>query len=110
MLSPPNTISLLRFIDEVYRAAMTRDEERLRDLLHSALAIQLPREVRAEALAIVNAPRASFRAPVRLLQLRHRTLQLARSGEPHPHDETQLELELSANGSHRFSGGDHAAD
>ena len=101
------TISLLRFIDEVYRAAMTRDERRLRELLQGALAIQLPREVRAEALAIAGASRASFRAPVRLLQLRHRTLQLARTGSQ-AHDDSQLELELT--GARRFGGGDHAAD
>ena len=107
MLAPPITISLLRFIDEVYRAAMTRNESRLRELLEGPLAIQLPREVRAEAIAIVNAPPASFRAPVRLLQLRHRTLQLARTN-PATHDDAQLELELS--GRHPFMNDDHAAD
>ena len=109
MIAPPVTITLLRFIDEVYRATMTRDEQRLRDLLHGTLAIQLPREVRAEALAIVTAPHTSFRAPVRLLQLRHRTLQLARSNPP-SHDEAQLELELELSGSPVFGGNDHAAD
>jgi hypothetical protein len=89
------TSILLEYLDQVYRAAMRRDQARIRELLEHGLAIQLPGEVRAEALAIVNAPRASLRAPIRMLQHRQRIVQLE-IDLPEEEDETQLELDLRA--------------
>jgi anti-sigma factor RsiW len=83
----------LTFLEEIYRATMRRDRDRLRALLKRPAATHLPREVRAEAMAIVAAPPASLRAPIRLLQFRQRVLQLGlpRSGAD---AEGQLELDL----------------
>jgi len=83
---------LLEYLDQVYRAAMRRDQARMRELLEHGLAMQLPGEVRAEALAIVNAPRASLRAPIRMLQHRQRIVQLEM--ETPDEDDEQLELDL----------------
>ena len=83
---------LLEYLDQLYRAAMRRDEQRMRELLDHGLAMQLPGEVRAEALAIVTAPRGSLRAPIRMLQHRQRIMQL---GLDVPNeDDPQLELDL----------------
>jgi len=71
---------------------MRRDQARMRELLDHGLAMQLPGEVRAEALAIVNSPRASLRAPIRMLQHRQRIVQLEL--ELPDEDEAQLELDL----------------
>ena len=86
------TSLLLEYLDQLYRAAMRRDEQRLRALLEHGLAMQLPGEVRAEALAIVTAPRGSLRAPIRMLQHRQRIVQLGLD-EPNE-DDPQLELDL----------------
>jgi len=83
---------LLEYLDQLYRAAMRRDQSRLRELLEHGLAMQLPGEVRAEALAIVNAPKGSLRAPIRMLQHRQRIVQL--DLELPDEDDTQLELDL----------------
>jgi hypothetical protein len=83
---------LLEYLDQVYRAAMRRDQARMRDLLDHGLAMQLPGEVRAEALAIVSAPRDSLRAPIRMLQHRQRIVQL--DMDLPDEDEPQLELDL----------------
>jgi hypothetical protein len=83
---------LLEYLDQVYRAAMRRDQARMRELLEHGLAMQLPGEVRAEALAIVNSPRASLRAPIRMLQHRQRIVQLEM--DLPDEDESQLELDL----------------
>jgi hypothetical protein len=83
---------LLEYLDQLYRAAMRRDVQRMRELLEHGLATQLPGEVRAEALAIVTAPRGSLRAPIRMLQHRQRIVQLGLD-EPNE-DDSQLELDL----------------
>ena len=83
---------VLEYLDQLYRAAMRRDEQRMRELLDHGLAMQLPCEVRAEALAIVTAPRGSLRAPIRMLQHRQRIMQLGLD-EPNE-DDPQLELDL----------------
>lgn len=83
---------LLQYLDQVYRAAMRRDLVRMRELLDHGLAMQLPGDVRAEALAIVNAPRESLRAPIRMLQYRQRIVQLEL--EAPDEDDLQLELDL----------------
>jgi hypothetical protein len=64
----------------------------MRELLEHGLAMQLPGEVRAEALAIVNAPRESLRAPIRMLQHRQRLIQLEIDAPDA--DDPQLELDL----------------
>ena len=83
---------VLEYLDQLYRAAMRRDVQRMRELLDHGLAMQLPGGVRAEALAIVTAPRGSLRAPIRMLQHRQRIVQieLAAPNEADP----QLELDL----------------
>ena len=86
------TSIVLEYLDQVYRAAMRRDQARMRELLDHGLAIQLPGDVRAEALAIVNSPRASLRAPIRMLQHRQRIVQLEL--DLPDEDDTQLELDL----------------
>jgi hypothetical protein len=86
------TSLVLEFLDQLYRAAMRRDVARMRELLDHGLAMQLPGEVRAEALAIVNAPRGSLRAPIRMLQHRQRIVQLEM--DPVDEDDPQLELDL----------------
>jgi hypothetical protein len=83
---------LLEYLDQLYRAAMRRDQLRMRELLEHGLAMQLPGEVRAEALAIVNAPKGSLRAPIRMLQHRQRIVQLEL--ELPDEDDPQLELDL----------------
>lgn len=83
---------LLEYLDQLYRAAMRRDQTRMRELLEHGLAMQLPGEVRAEALAIVNAPKGSLRAPIRMLQHRQRIVQLEL--ELPDEDDPQLELDL----------------
>jgi len=83
---------VLEFLDQLYRAAMRRDQSRMRELLEHGLAMQLPGEVRAEALAIVNAPRGSLRAPIRMLQHRQRIVQLEL--DMPDEDDPQLELDL----------------
>lgn len=83
---------LLGFLDQLYRAALDRDQARVRELLDHPLAVQLPGEVRAEALAIVAAPRASLRAPIRMLQFRQRIVQLDQ--DVPDEEDPQLELEL----------------
>jgi hypothetical protein len=64
----------------------------MRQLLEHGLATQLPGEVRAEALAIVTAPRDSLRAPIRMLQYRQRIVQL--DIELPDENDPQLELDL----------------
>lgn len=86
------TSLLLEYLDLVYRAAMRRDRTRMLELLEHGLATQLPGEVRAEALAIVSAPRESLRAPIRMLQHRQRIIQLQL--EAPDEDDPQLELDL----------------
>jgi len=86
------TSLVLEYLDQLYRAAMRRDAQRMRELLEHGLAMQLPGEVRAEALAIVTAPRGSLRAPIRMLQHRQRIVQLGLD-EPNE-DDSQLELDL----------------
>src|SRR5438045_8035852 len=83
---------VLEYLDQLYRAAMRRDEQRMRELLEHGLATQLPGEVRAEALAIVTAPRGSLRAPIRMLQHRQRMVQL--DIDLPDEDDEQLELDL----------------
>jgi hypothetical protein len=83
---------VLEYLDQLYRAAMRRDQARMRELLEHGLAMQLPGEVRAEALAIVNAPRGSLRAPIRMLQHRQRIVQLEM--DLPDEDDPQLELDL----------------
>lgn len=83
---------LLEYLDQLYRAAMRRDQARMRELLEHGLAMQLPGEVRAEALAIVSAPRGSLRAPIRMLQHRQRIVQL--DLDLPDEDDPQLELDL----------------
>jgi hypothetical protein len=83
---------LLEYLDQLYRAAMRRDQARMRELLEHGLAMQLPGEVRAEALAIVGAPRGSLRAPIRMLQHRQRMVQLEL--DLPDEDDPQLELDL----------------
>jgi hypothetical protein len=83
---------LLEYLDQIYRAAMRRDQPRMRELLDSGLALQLPGEVRAEALAIVGAPRGSLRAPIRMLQHRQRIVQLEM--DLPDEEDPQLELDL----------------
>lgn len=86
------TSLVLEYLDQLYRAAMRRDQARLRELLDHGLAMQLPGEVRAEALAIVNAPRGSLRAPIRMLQHRQRIVQLEM--DTIDEDDPQLELDF----------------
>ncbi|MFL5612236.1 MAG: hypothetical protein ACJ796_01080 [Gemmatimonadaceae bacterium] len=86
------TSLVLEYLDQLYRAAMRRDQARLRELLDHGLAMQLPGEVRAEALAIVNAPRGSLRAPIRMLQHRQRIVQLEM--DTIDQDDPQLELDF----------------
>jgi len=86
------TSLLLEYLDQVYRAAMRRDRVRMHELLDHGLAMQLPGEVRAEALAIVSAPRDSLRAPIRMLQHRQRIIQLHL--DVPDEDDQQLELDL----------------
>ena len=88
----PVTSILLEYLDQVYKAAMRRDQARMRELLDHGLAMQLPGDVRAEALAIVNSPRASLRAPIRMLQHRQRIVQLEL--ELPDEDDAQLELDF----------------
>jgi hypothetical protein len=95
---------VLEYLDQLYRAAMRRDELRMRELLEHGLAMQLPGEVRAEALAIVTAPRGSLRAPIRMLQHRQRIVQLEL--ELPDEDDPQLELELPRGRSRAASGAD----
>jgi hypothetical protein len=83
---------LLEYLDQIYRAAMRRDQTRMRELLDSGLALQLPGEVRAEALAIVGTPRGSLRAPIRMLQHRQRIVQLEM--DLPDEEDPQLELDL----------------
>jgi hypothetical protein len=88
---------VLEYLDQLYRAAMRRDQARVRELLEHGLATQLPGEVRAEALAIVTAPRGSLRAPIRMLQHRQRIVQL----EMDLPDEEDPQLELDLRGQRR---------
>lgn len=81
---------LLDYLEELYRAAMTRDPDFLRELLRRPLAVHVPTEVRAEAIAIANSPPSSLRAPIRMLQMQQRVTQLGEA----PDDAGQLELEL----------------
>lgn len=81
---------LLDYLEELYRAAMTRDPDLLRELLRRPLAVHVPTEVRAEAIAIANSPVTSLRAPIRLLQMQQRVAQLGEADD----DVAQLELEL----------------
>lgn len=86
---------LLGYLDHLYRAAMARDQRRVRELLDHALASQLPGEVRAEALAIAAAPSSSLRAPIRMLQFRQRMVQLDQDDVP-DEDDPQLEIDFPA--------------
>jgi len=88
------TATLLVFLEEIYRATMTRDMARIHELLHRPLASHLPHDVRAEALTIAAAPAGSLRAPIRTLQLQQRIAQLG--DDRTEDDEHQLELELRA--------------
>jgi len=95
---------LLEYIDQLYRAAMRRDQTRMRELLDHGLAMQLPGEVCAEALSIVNAPKGSLRAPIRMLQHRQRIVQL--DLDLPDEEDPQLELDLRARGDERRATGD----
>ena len=98
------TSLLLEYLDQLYRAAMRRDQVRMCELLEHGLAMQLPGEVRAEALAIVNAPRGSLRAPIRMLQHRQRIVQL--DMDEGDEDDPQLELDLHQRRATAGFGGD----
>ena len=82
--------ALLEYLEELYRAAMTRDPDFIRELLRRPLAVHVPTEVRAEAIAIANSPATNLRAPIRLLQMQQRVTQLGETMD----DDGQLELEL----------------
>jgi hypothetical protein len=94
---------LLEYLDQLYRAAMRRDLTRMRELLDHGLAMQLPGEVRAEALAIVSAPKGSLRAPIRMLQHRQRIVQL--NLDLPDEEDPQLELDLRGMGDGRRATG-----
>jgi hypothetical protein len=94
---------LLEYLDQLYRAAMRRDLTRMRELLDHGLAMQLPGEVRAEALAIVSAPKGSLRAPIRMLQHRQRIVQL--NLDLPDEEDPQLELDLRRMGDGRRATG-----
>lgn len=93
MSAPAMTAALLEYLEEIYRAAMTRDRDGLRDLLRRSFALYVPTEVRAEAMAIAASPATSLRAPIRLLQLQQRVMQLGESDDEEE-ELAQLELEL----------------
>lgn len=84
--------ALLRFVDLLYDAIAARDDAAVARLLRMRIATQLPREVREDALATSRAPRGSFRAPMQLLQFRHRMAQLGTGDGAAV--VAQLELEL----------------
>ena len=91
-MAPFATAALLEYLEEIYRAAMAREPDVLRELLHRPFALHVPTEVRAEAIAIANSPRSSLRAPIRMLQMQQRVTQLGEADEDE--DAAQLELEL----------------
>jgi hypothetical protein len=67
---------LLVIAERLHDAIMARDAGMVQALLEMASASSLPREVREEALVIVALPATSLRAPMQLLQFRHRLTQL----------------------------------
>lgn len=87
---PPEALIVL--VDRLYDAIAARDFATVTRLLRLRLASQLPREVREDALATSRAPRGSFRAPMQLLQFRHRMVQLGSAEDMMT--VAQLELEL----------------
>ena len=86
------------YLEAVYRAEMTRDVAMLDALLQQRISSHLPAEVRAEALAIVAMPRTSLRAPIRLLQLQQRVVQLGDDETDDDESDSQLELEWGVGG------------
>lgn len=68
--------ALLVYVDRLYEAVASRDAAAVTRLLRMQIATQLPREVREDVLVTTRAPRDGFRAPMRLLQFRHRMMQL----------------------------------
>ncbi len=84
--------ALLAYLDRLYDAAVARQAHVVRSMLRTRMATHLPREVREDAVTVARAPGRSFRAPVRLLQYRHRMAELSRA-EPIP-PAGQLELEF----------------
>lgn len=84
--------ALLVYVDRLYEAVAARDAASVTRMLRLQMATQLPRDVREDVLATTRAPRDSFRAPMRLLQFRHRMMQLG-TGEATP-SVGQFELEL----------------
>ena len=71
---------LVAYLDEIVHAVDARDRERIPDLLAEPMATHLPREVREELVLFVRQGAGSFRAPIKFLRFRYRTLQL-RAGE-----------------------------
>ena len=92
------TAHLVGYLEELYRATMSRDVETLDVLLGRPVSSHLPAEVRAEALAIVALPSTSLRAPIRLLQFQQRVVQLGDGEDEEGEERSQLELDLGVGG------------
>jgi hypothetical protein len=86
-------LAFLEYLDAIDRALTRRDSMDVTSLLRKRIATHLPREVREELIALIHAPRASLRAPVRFLRFQHRMIELARGGEPLLTAQTELRLE-----------------
>lgn len=64
--------------ERLHDAIMARDAELVQAMLDAGVATSIPREVREEALALVQLPATSFRVPMQLLQFHRRLTELSR--------------------------------
>ena len=95
----------LVYVADLYDAICRRDQQGVRFLIEAARASWIPREVREEALAIVQLPSESFRAPILLLMYMRKLEELTvwegdttdseESESAEPVDPAQLELSPS---------------
>ena len=67
---------LIAYLDEIVYAVDARARERIPLLLDAPIATHLPREVREELTLFARQGANGFRAPIRFLRFRYRTLQL----------------------------------
>ena len=86
-------LGFLEYLEAIDRALAQQDSMAVTALLRKRISTHLPREVREELIALVHAPRASLRAPVRFMRFQHRMIELARGGEPMLTAQTELRLD-----------------
>ena len=92
--------ALVAYLDEIVRAVDARARDRVPPLLAEPIAMHLPREVREELTLFAGQSGSGFRAPIKFLRFRYRTLQLQAAEQP----AIEPQLDLGLGGGSGWSG------